>query len=134
MIIGDVMDQVGDQLDTITGLRVFRYPPGSVTPPAAVVSYPDNLEYDATYGRGMDRLTLPVVLVVGKASDRATRDAITQYAAGAGAKSIKAVLEVGVYTAFDTLRVKDAEFDVISIGGTDYMAAVFTIDISGSGS
>lgn len=136
MQLADVMDAVADRLKTITGppLRTFAYPPGKLTPPGAVVTYPDNYTFDATYGRGMDRLSLPVVIVVGKVSDRSARDQLAEYCAGAGPRSIKAVLESGIYTAFDTIRVEDIDFDVATIGGTDYISAVFTLDIAGPGS
>lgn len=133
MNLADVMDAVGDRLDTITGLRVHRYPVGSVTPPAAVVAYPDDITYDETYARGMDKLTVPLVLVVGKASDRAARDKLGGYVSGSGASSVKAVLESGAYTAFDEIRVASAEFDVVRIAATDYLAAVFELDIRGAG-
>lgn len=135
MILRDVMKQVAQRLDTIGGLRVFDYPPDRVTPPAAVVSYPDELTFDATYGRGMDRLTLPVVVVVGKASDRASRDQLSAYCDGTGSRSIKAVVEggEGEFTAFHTVRVASADFDVLRIAGTDYIAAVFDLDIVGEG-
>lgn len=137
MILGDVMDQIGDQLDTINGLRVFRYPPDQPPPaPAAIVTYPDTYTYDATYGRGMDRISdLPVVLLVGKVSDRASRDAIAKYVDGSGAESVKAVIEAGTYTAFDTVRVASVAFDRITFGGqgNEYLAATFTLDIAGQG-
>jgi hypothetical protein len=133
MDLADVMDQTGDRLDTIGGLRVWRYPPNSLTPPGAVVSYPEDYDYDATYGRGMDRMTLPVVVVVGKPSDRASRDKLAAYVDGSGAASVKAVLESGTYTAFDSVRVMRVEFDVVTIAGTDYMAALFSLDIAGQG-
>jgi hypothetical protein len=73
--LADVMQAVSDRLDTIAGLRCFAHPPGTVTPPAAVVSYPDKYTFDETYGRGMDRITLPVVVwSAGKVSDRSARD------------------------------------------------------------
>lgn len=134
MDLGDVMDQVATQLDTITGLRVFAHPPGTVVPPAAVVSYPETYTFDETYGRGMDRLTLPVVVVVGKPTERSTRDRLAAYCDGSGSSSVKAVLESGAYSAFHMLRVVDIEFDAVTIGGTDYMAALFTVDIAGQGS
>jgi hypothetical protein len=105
-----------------------------VTPPAAIVSYPQAYTFDATYGRGMDRLSLPVVVVVGRPTERQTRDNLAVYCNGSGAKSVKAVVESGTYTAFHMVRVEDIEFDVVSIAGTDYMAAVFTLDIAGAGS
>jgi len=133
MDLASVMDEVSGRLDTIAGLRCYPYPVATVTPPAAVVSYPDTYTYDATYGRGMDRMSLPVVLVVGKVSDRAARDTLGAYCDGSGTKSVKQVLEGGTYTAFDSLRVESIEFDVVSIAGVDYMAGVFTVDIAGSG-
>jgi len=133
MNLADVMDEIGDRLDMIAGLRVRKHPAGSVTPPAALVAYPDDITYDETYARGMDRLTLPVVLVVGKASDRAARNELAAFVDGSGSSSVKAVLESGAYTALDEVRVVKAEFDVVSIAGTDYLAAVFELDITGSG-
>jgi hypothetical protein len=71
--------------------------------------------------------------VVGKATDRTARDRIYAYAAPTGASSVKAVLESGTYNSFHTIRVTECEFDVISIAGVDYIAAVFTLDIAGQG-
>lgn len=133
MDLAAVMDAISNRLDTITGLRCHPYPPGSVTPPAAIVSYPEGITFDATYARGMDRMTLPVVVVVGKPTERSTRDKLGAYCNGSGAASVKAVLESGTYAACDTVTVRGAEFDVVSIGGTDYMAALFTLDIAGQG-
>lgn len=134
MDLGDVMDEVSTRLDTIAGLRCFAWPPGAAVPPAAVVGYPSDYTYDATYGRGMDRMTLPVVVLVGRPTDRSTRDAIAAYVNGSGSASVKAVLESGTYTALHTLRVMSVDFDVYQLGGTDYLAAIFDLDIAGSGS
>jgi hypothetical protein len=134
MNLDDVMDEIATRLDTIAGLRCFAWPPGTATPPAAIVSYPNDYTYDETYGRGMDRMTLPVVVLVGRPTDRSTRDALAQYVNGSGAASVKAVLESGTYTALHTLRVMSADFDVYQLGGTDYLAAIFELDIAGQGS
>lgn len=134
MNLANVMDEVSAQLDTIDGLRCFAYPPPTLSPPAAVVSYPDEYTFDETYGRGMDRLKLPVVVVVGRPVERTTRDRLGAYCDGSGPSSVKSVLESGTYTAFDTVRVEGIEFDAVDIGGVAYMAAMFTLDIAGSGS
>lgn len=130
-----MMDEVAARLRTIEPLagRTYAYPPAAVTPPAAIVQYPEEYTFDATYGRGMDRMTLPVVVVLGKASDRAVRDQVVAYAAGSGGQSVKAVLESGTYTAFHTLRVIGVEFAALSIAGTDYLGAFFDLDITGQG-
>lgn len=94
MILSDVMDEIAARLDTIDGLRVHAYPADNVAPPAAVVTYPGSIDFDSTYARGMDRIPdLSVVVLVGKVSDRASRDRISAYVNGSGASSIKAVLE-----------------------------------------
>lgn len=134
MNLADVMDQIGDQLDTITGLRVYRYPPDRVQPPAAVVTYPDTYTYDSTYGRGMDRMTVPVIVMVGRVSDRASRDQLGPYLDGAGPRSVKAVVEAGSYTAFDSARVMSVEFDIVQLANVDHVAATLSIDIAGEGS
>jgi len=137
MILSDVMDDVAGRLAMIEGLRTFPYPPDKLEPPAAVVSYPESYRYDGTYGRGSDVLQLPVVAVVGRAVDRAARDLLSVYVDGDGPQSLKRVLEskdLPAYTAFDSVRVTGVEFDVVTIGGVDYVAALFDLDIIGIGS
>lgn len=133
MQLSAVMDELATQLETIAGLRVFAYPPDSLVPPAAVVSYPEQIDFDGTYVRGMDTMRIPVMVLVGKTTDRATRSALSGYVDGSGASSVKAVLEGGTYTAF-TVRVASVQFDVVIIGGTGYLNAEFTLEITGSGS
>lgn len=125
-----VADQLGDQLDLIPNLNVHRRPPGSVTAPAAIVGYPE----DYTYGEDADRMSLPVVVVVRKSSDKAAYAELAAYVKKIGDRSIKGRLEAGAYTAFDDVRVAEADFDVVRIGDVDYLAAVFGLDILGSGS
>lgn len=134
MDLGNVMQAVADRIATIAGLHVYAYPPDTVQPPAAIVTYPGTLTFDETYGRGMDRIEdLGVVLLVGKVSDRASRDLITKWVKGSGAASVKAVIESGTYTAFDTVRVVKAEFDIIAVAGVEHLAATLTLDIAGTG-
>lgn len=133
MNLADVMQEIADQLDTITGLRVFGFPPDRIVPPAAFVSWPDDLTFDETYGRGSDHMTLPVVVVEGRPSDRTSVLRLGAYCDGSGPASVKAVVESGTYTAFDTVRVMSAELDVVTIAGTDYIAALFSLDIAGQG-
>lgn len=133
MDLDAVMQEIATRLDTIAGLRVYGYPTDTVQPPAAVVGYPESIDFDQTYGRGVDTIALPVVVVVGKVYDRATRDALSKYCDGAGAASLKAVLEPDPHTAFNTVRVARVEFDVVTYNGIDYAAAIFDLAISGKG-
>jgi hypothetical protein len=134
MDLAALMDEIGDVLDTVTGLRVHRHPPGKVVPPAAIVSYPERIAYDQTYRRGVDRIErMPVVLVVGKATDRAARDTVAEWSAGGGPGSIKALLEGHGWAACDVLTVTECSFDVVTIAAVDYLAAMFLVDIAGQG-
>lgn len=133
MNLDDVMEEVAARLGTIKGLRVFSYPADSLSPPAAAVLYPDAITYDETYGRGMDRMTLPVLVVVGKVHDRSSRGQIAAYCNGSGPASVKAAVEAGDYTSCDSVRVTGVEFPTATIGGTEYIAAMFDLDIAGQG-
>lgn len=133
MILSDVMDELANAMGTIPGLRVHAFPPDVVHPPAAVVTYPDTYTYDETYGRGMDRLEIPIVVLVGKVSDRKSRDELGAYVDGSGPRSIKQALESGPHVAMDTVRVMTAEFDIISMAGVEYAAATLNADITGKG-
>ena len=133
MNLADVMDEIAAQVDTISGLRTYPFPPDQVAVPAAIVTYPGEYTFDETFGRGLDRLKLPVIVLVGKVSDRKSRDQLGAYCNGSGASSIKAVVEAGSYTAFDEARVERIEFDVISMAGVEYVAATFTLDVAGQG-
>ena len=135
MLLSAVMDELGAALDTIAGLRVFPYNADTVMPPAAIVGWPDPLDYDKTYGRGGDQVTMPLIVIVGRLNQRTTRDRLAKSLDGAGAASVKATLEsdARVYTAFDSLRVTTARVDSYTIGGIDYLGAEFTVDIIGKG-
>lgn len=133
MIIEDVMDDIGNQLDTISGINVLPYEADDIDVPCALVSLPPEINYLATYRRGMDRMTIMVTILVSLVDDRVRRQEIAPFADGAGSQSIKQVLESGTYTAFDVIAVRKGEFDVIDIGGIEYLGAVFTVDIAGPG-
>lgn len=133
MNVGTVMDGLAAALAALGDLRVLAYPPDSVTPPAAIVSYPDPFTFDVAMGRGADRGTFPVHVVVGRVSDRAARDALTPYMAGAGARSVKQAIETDptLGGAADTARVVSVAGIDLEVGGVRYVAATFTIDVVG---
>lgn len=136
MILADVMDDVARRLSVIEGLRAYEWPPDKVDPPAAVVSYPESMPVHGTYQRGGARMTLPVVIVVGRYDARSTRDLLSAYVDSEGPQSVTRVLEsrdFAAYTAFDSLQASEFEFDVVTIAGVDHMAAMLDLDIIGSG-
>lgn len=133
MNLASVMDDVGSALGTIDGLRVFAFWADRVTPPWAIVELPEKVDYDATMGRGGDRLSLKVMVGVARTDARTGRDAIAVYADGSGASSAKAAIEAHAATAYDSARVQSADFGMVTVAAVEYLAATFTVDIIGRG-
>lgn len=122
--VNTAMDAIGTALATITGLRVFDFPPGSASPPFAFVDLP-SITYDHTHARGTDRATFPVLVAVGSASDRASRDAISAYTAGTGSSSVKAAVD-----APGVRRVTGSEpVDLVLAEGT-FKAYRFDVEVT----
>lgn len=136
MNLANVMDEIGTALSTIDGLRVFPYNADRITPPAAIVDWPDEITYDATFARGADQQTLTLILAVARLDARSTRGRLATYLDGSGVHSIKAAVDSSgtvTYTACDVVRVAKAQVAVMSIGGVDYLGATFDVEITGQG-
>lgn len=134
MNLDDVANELRAALTTIDGLNVPEWGVQRITPPAAVVALPERIDYDATYSRGADRIEDWVVLVlVARPADPEARKAIAEYADGSGPRSVKAAIEAYAFTACDSVTVTSAEFDPVTYAGTEYLAAMFHLDITGRG-
>jgi hypothetical protein len=131
--LGDVMDDLGAALGTITGLRVFPYWADKIVPPAAIVGFPESIDYDETMGRGADHLQLPVIVVVARRDGRSSRPRLTKYVAGTGTDSVKAAIEAYAATAYHSARVERVEFGTPTIAGVEHLAATFSVDVIGAG-
>jgi hypothetical protein len=131
MNVGSVMDGLGVRLATITGLRVTDFNADSVSVPAAVCSLPDVVTYDSTFARGCDEATFPVHVLVGKVSDRAARDALVLYMNGTGGSSVKTAIEADISLggAAQTTRVTEVKPSTMTVGGVEYMAATFSVEV-----
>lgn len=134
MNLAAVMQAICDRADTIVGLQCFPYPPDHITPPTFEVGLPAPINFDEEYDEGSDSMIFPAAVWVGRKQDRSSVANLAPYVASSGAKSIKAVLESGTYTAFGTLHVPSVEFVIAPIAAVDYLGAQFTIEISGEGS
>lgn len=133
MDLEQVMDEVAGRLKQIPDfLSVSPHPADSVTVPAAVVGYPE-VEFHTTYARGSDRMTLPIWVLVGRVSEQAARAKMAPWLSGSGSRAVLAVLEASGYTSLDSLTVQRAVPDTITVGTTDYLAAMFECDIIGQG-
>jgi hypothetical protein len=130
-----VSTEIRTALGTITGLRTPPWGVEQVQAPAAIVALPERVSFDETYGRGKDMYPdLPVVVLVGAPEDRASRKSLAAYAAGSGAKSVKAVLEAYAWTTCDNVTVESCEFNAgATFNAVPYLAAIFHLKIIGRG-
>jgi hypothetical protein len=127
-----VRHELAARLGAISQLRAHAFPPGTITPDAAIIA-PQKIKYHLAYGDEANSMELVLVVVSGEPHDRSSHSRLDEYAADAGDRSIRAVLESGTYTAFDEITVTEAEWDAVTIAGTDYLACVFTLSIYGPG-
>lgn len=134
MNLADVMDEVGKAMQAITGLRVVPFPGASITPPAGYVSYPQSVDYDETYSRGVDQITdLAIVLLAGDVYTKGARDLVAAWASGDGPKSVKKAVEAWPWTTCDDVTITACEFDGETISGVLYLAAHFKATVVGPG-
>jgi hypothetical protein len=134
-----ILAEVVARLETIAALEVHYGFPGKLARvPAAVVYPPERIDFDLTYGRGTDQYPeLIVVIFVRRGIPRQAIADIAPYLAGSGASSIKAKLDttaVAGYASAADVQVLWADLDPLAaFGGSDYVAALFHLKITGSG-
>lgn len=134
MNLSDVMDELGAALGRIQGLRVFPYTEQDVSPPAAIVFWPETITFDRAYQCGADGLTLPIGVLVGEVSARSARDLLLQYVAGSGPASVKEAIEGYETDVYSYARVQSAAPGTYTTAaGVDYLGATFMVDIIGKG-
>jgi hypothetical protein len=133
MDLAAVMAEMGTKLDAIPGLNVKPYTADNITAPAAIVELPDTYTFDETFGRGSDSMSLMVTVAVAKVDAKNAHTQLAKYANGSGTYSVKAALEAGSNSAYDTLRVSGITFGQVKFASVAYLAAIFSVDVFGSG-
>lgn len=134
MIVTAVLQEIADLLDEIPGLNVFPYWVKKVPVPGATVGLPSEIEYDQTYGRGLDKMTVPIIVLVGMVSAKASAAELNAYMDGSGARSIKWNLNgARDWASCDDVVVRSVIPDTYSSGGVVLLGAEFTVDVYGKG-
>lgn len=129
MRLAEIMDAINDTA-LLAGVvdRGYEWPTLDVNPPCLVVGYPTDVIYDVTMQRGSDRARFPVWIVCGKADARSSRDAVAVYLSD-GAQSVKTALDGNLGGVVQSCRVTTTTFENVTIGGVDYIAAAFELDV-----
>ncbi len=134
--ITSIREGLATRLKTIAGLNVYDHLPGQFSTPAAITGGPSTVDYDAAMRRGLDRYEFPVRLYASMAHSRGGQDALDEYLASSGAKSVKAAIE-GDRTlggAVSDLRVTTVSgYGRTTYGGVDYFGAEILVELYATG-
>jgi hypothetical protein len=133
MIISAVRAEIRERLMTIPKLNGFDYNVKKVPVPGFTIGPPELIEYDQTYGRGQDRMRLPLLVLVGLISAEASERELEAYMDGEGARSFKAILNPSGWTSCDDVFVTSCEPDTYESGGVTLLGAEFTLIVCGEG-
>lgn len=133
MDVQAVREELASALQAIDRLQVFAHEPGSITPPSAVVGWPERIDFDAAFNRGADRASWELFVFVRQADLRAASENLAPYISGAGPSSVKERIESHEPAAYDSARVQSVEVDGYVYAGVTYLGARFTVDVIGSG-
>ena len=128
--LSDLRDGLADRMSTIRGLRTSATVPDAPRPPVAVVM-PDRVVYDLNARRGADTFLFTVILLVGRADDRAAQNNLDAYIVGDS--SIKAAIEADrtLGGVANTCRVTEMNnYASMIIGETVYLAAQFAVEVT----
>jgi hypothetical protein len=128
-LVSELRTGLANNLATISGLRTTPTIPDNPNPPIAVI-LPQGVEYDNTFGRGMNTYTFAVTVIVGRVSERSGQNALDAYVSSTGSSSIKLAIESDKTLngkAFD-LRVTDSRnYGELTVGEVTYLSAEFTV-------
>jgi len=131
MTISALREAIATNLSGIQGLHTLAFVPDNPTPPLACV-LPMKIDFDSSFGRGMDEYTFKVVVIAARASERSAQSTLDGYCNPSGATSIKAALQSDKTlggNAFDLRVTELSDYGPLSIGETQYMAATFNVTV-----
>jgi len=128
--LANIRAGLGDNLETIAGIRVYEEFPDNVAIPCAVVQL-RGVTYDQSFQRGLTEYGFVVRLVVSRVTERRAQRKLDEFI-DAGAKSVKTAIQSDLTlggAAFDCRVTGMDDADTVTIGGTDYMAADFAVTV-----
>lgn len=129
--ISGIRTGLASTIGTIKGLRTAAVIPDDPKPPIAVVLAP-TISYDTAFGRGMDTYTFPVMLIVGRVSERTAQNQLDSFCSPTGAFSVKAAIHSNptLGGACQSARVTEmTNYGSVTIGDVEYLSAEFTVQV-----
>ncbi len=129
--IAELKNGLATNLATISGLRTSGTIPEQVNPPVAIITF-NNVDYDTTFGRGLDMYSFTVTVIVSRADARNAQNLLDVYCAPTGSSSIKTAIELdrSLGSKANDLRVTGlSNYGNLTIGETNYFAAEFAVTV-----
>lgn len=131
-MITEVRTALAAALGTIDGLRTSYFVPDNPNPPMAWIE-PSQVNYDSTFGRGMDEYDFDITVVVARQTDvRTAQNLIDAYVDPRSSKSVKSAVELDrtLGGLVQDCRVTGmTSYGQTSFGDATYLAAVFAVKI-----
>jgi hypothetical protein len=127
--VTDLREGIAKNLRTITGLRAVATVPDNPTPPIAVI-YPESIDFDETFQRGLQTYTFRVVVIVGRADERSAQNRLDSFVASTGSTSVKLAIESDKTLsgkAFDTRVIAMTNYGSVDISEVVYLSAEFRV-------
>jgi len=131
--VAAIRDGLAVRLETIAGLRVFDTYPDQSNLPAAIVDGPQRIDYHATFAGTADYEFTVLVLVSAGAGLKRAIDALDDYLAVSGTKSIKAAIEGDGQlsnTVHDTTVREAFDVGLLEDAGSTYVGAKFRVEVT----
>jgi hypothetical protein len=113
-----------DALATLSPLdRKYAWPAGSIEAPCVVIGYPE-LNLDFNFGGSRHASVYPVYVIAGNVVERSARDVLD-----AAITALPPALTGNLGGAVDSSDCQSAKLVTVAVGGIDYMAAVFNVEV-----
>jgi hypothetical protein len=132
--LSQIRTGIAARLATVSGLEVHDNVPGSVNPPAVVITPAPGifLEYGTTLGNQTNDYTFTLTLFVQRGDEDSGQDALDAYADVSGAQSIPAALDAdptlgGV--VHDCNLVDAQNYGRFTYNEVDYFGCTFTLRV-----
>ena len=125
----ELREGLAARMATISGLRTSATVPDAPRPPIAIVM-PERVVYDLNANRGADTFFFTIMVIVGRADDRAAQNGLDSFIVGP--TSIKAAIEADrtLGGMANTCRVTEmGNYSSMNVGDTLYLAASFTVEV-----
>lgn len=125
----DLRNGLAANIHTISGVRTASTMPDNPNPPIAIV-YPESINYDDAFHRGMNTYQFVVVMVVGRVAERSAQNSLDAIVSSTGASSMKLAIESDKTLggkAYDVRVTNMRAYSSLAVGDVNYLAAEFVV-------